>query len=220
MKKTSLLIVLFFILLGASAQESVRLSFSASPSINWMTSGMNQISRGKIIPGFDFGINADFFFDNQERYALTTGLLINNTGGELDFYSPNSFTYAGETISPGSSILYRLQYLEVPLAVKLKTSQFKRWVYWGQFGISSFINIKAKGTTNNGVLDKTDINKEINLFNLGMNIGVGSEFDLGSGNAMIIGLIFKNGFLDITTDNAFEEKTTLSSLTLKLGLVF
>lgn len=224
MKKFTLLTGFLVLFLMTSAQkswpESIRLSFSAHPSLNWMSSGLNVISRGKATAGFDFGLNADLFFDTSERYALTTGLLISNTGGELDFYSPNNFAFAGESIKPGSSIRYRLQYLEIPMAVKLKTSHFQRWTYWGQFGISSFINIGAKGDSSDGLLDKNDINKEVNLFNLAMNIGAGGEFDLGSGNALVIGLIYKNGFLDVTTDNAFDEKTTVNSLNLKVGLLF
>lgn len=224
MKKITLLTGFLVLFLMTSAQkrgpESIRLSFSAHPSLNWMSSGLNVISRGKATAGFDFGLNADLFFDTSERYALTTGLLISNTGGELDFYSPNNFAFAGESIKPGSSIRYRLQYLEIPMAVKLKTSHFQRWTYWGQFGISSFINIGAKGDSSDGLLDKNDINKEVNLFNLAMNIGAGGEFDLGSGNALVIGLIYKNGFMDVTTDNAFDEKTTVNSLNLKVGLLF
>ncbi len=220
MKKLILFLGLSLLIFTVSAQESIRLSFSASPSINWMTSGMKEISRGRATAGFDFGLNADIYFDTQERYALTTGLLINNTGGELDYYWPDHFTFAGESINPGSSIRYRLKYLEVPLAIKLKTSQYHRWTYWGQFGLSSFINIGAKGDTNDELLDKSDINEEVNLFNLAMNIGIGSEFDLGGANSLTLGLIYKNGLVDVTTDNAFDEKTTLNSLTFKIGLVF
>lgn len=224
MKKTATILSLFLIMLSASAQErftkSFRLGFTTSPSVNWMSSGKNEISRGKAIAGFDFGLNADFFFDMQERYAFTTGLLVSSTGGELDFYLPDDFIFAGEVIKPGSSIRYRLQYLEVPLAIKLKTSDFQRWSYWGQFGLSGFMNIGAKGTTNDGVLDKTDINREIKLFNLAMNLGIGSEYDLGRGNSLQIGLVFKNGFVDVTKDKSIHDKTILNSLQLKLGLVF
>ena len=224
MKKRIFPILLLLIYSGAFSQiietKSIHLSFTANPSINWMTSGMNEISRGKATAGFDFGLVADLFFDEAERYAFTTGLLVSKTGGELDFYHPNNFDFAGVSITPGTSIRYRLQYLEIPMALKLKTTQFQRWTYWGQFGLSGFICIGAKGDTDDGKLDKSGINKEINLFNLAMNIGAGAEFDLGSGNAIVLGLMYKNGFLDITTDNAFDEKTTVNSLSLKLGLVF
>lgn len=206
--------------LGASAQESARLSFTASPTLNWMKSGLNQISKGKTIVGFDFGLNADIYFDRQERYALTTGLLVSNTGGELDYYLTPQFEFAGEILSGRTSIRYHLQYIVIPLAIKLKTSLNRRWNYWGQFGVSNYINIKAKGDSNTGVLNKTDINEEVNLFNMALNVGVGSLYDLGDDNFISVGLIYKNGFTDVTTNNYFKEKTTINSLMLNLGLVF
>ncbi len=220
MKKIAFTIILLSSILVASAQKSMVLSFTASPSLNWMSSDAAQISRGKTVAGFDFGVNADFYFDNDNRYAITTGLLVNNTGGELDFNYINTL-FAGAIFPSGTSIQYHLQYLEVPLALKLNTSQRRRSSYWAQFGFNSYINIKAKGSSSDHVLDKSNINEEVGLFNLGMNIGVGTNYDLGGNNSLEIGLIYKNGFTDITTNEFIEdEKTTLNSLTLKLGLVF
>lgn len=221
MKKITFLIGLLIISGNIFAQKTYQMSFSTGPSINWISSGEDGISGGNIRAGYDFGIVADVFFDDQQRYAITTGLLLTNTGGELDYHNTTSFDFAGKTINPESSIRYRLKYLEVPLAVKLKTSQFfGRWTYWGQFGLSGFINVGAKGDTNDGVLDKSNIQDEIRTFNLAMNLGGGADFDLGSGNALVIGVIFKDGLTDITKSHFNEGKTTVNSVILKLGLIF
>jgi hypothetical protein len=211
---------LFFISGSLFAQKNLQLSFSAAPSLNWMSSGKNEISGGSIKAGYDFGMVADVFFDDRQRYAFTTGLLLSNTGGELEYHNTSSFNFAGETINPGSSIRYRLKYLEVPLAVKLKTSQFRRWTYWGQFGLSSFMNVGAKGDTNDGVLDKSNIKDEIRSLNIATNLGIGANFDLGLGNALVIGIIFKDGLTDVTKDHYNDGKTTVNSVILKLGLIF
>ncbi len=216
--------ILFFIGLciassSALAQNSIELSFTGGPSVNWLSSGTNEVTKGGSKAGFDFGLTADLFFDAQNRYAITTGLLLSNTGGELDYHTSGPFSFGGETLNAGSSIRYRIQYLEVPCAVKLRTSQFRRWTYWGQFGLSGFINIGAKGDSSDGQLDKTNINDEVKLFNLAMNIGAGADFDLGSGNAFSIGLIYKDGFVDVTK-NDYGNNTTVNSVLLKLGLIF
>jgi hypothetical protein len=113
-----------------------------------------------------------------------------------------------------------MRYVEIPLAIKLKTNQFKRTSYWGQFGFSSMINISAKGDSNNGVLKRDNINDEVNLFNLAMIVGIGYDFDLGGQNSISTGLIFQNGLIDVTTDNVFNDKTIMNSLKLKLGIIF
>lgn len=217
--------ILFFIGLllipgGLFAQKTVQLSFSTGPSVNWMSSGKNELSGGNIRAGYDFGVVADIFFDNRQRYALTTGFLLTNNGGELEYHNTETFDFAGETIHPGSNIIYSLKYLEVPLAVKLKTSQFRRWTFWGQFGLSGFINVGAKGDTNDGVLDKTDIQEEIRLLNMAMNLGLGGDFDLGSGNALAIGVIFKDGLTDVTKNHYHDGKTNVNSVNLKLAVIF
>ena len=203
------------------SQRKTRLSFTGSPSINWFSSDMQGVESGKATIGFDYGVNADFFFDEENRYAFATGLLINNVRGNLRYYDDGgSIRFAGENFASGSLFQYRLKYVEVPLMLKLQTSQFRRWTYWGQFGFSSFVNIQAKGDSGNGVLDKHNIHDEVRLFNLALNMGVGSSFDLGSKNAVTIGLIYKNGFLDVTSNNQFDDKTTLNSVVFKLGLIF
>ncbi len=211
---------LLFISGNLFAQESFQLSFSLAPSVNWMSAEKNGISGGDIKAGYDFGMVADLFFDYRQRYALTTGLLLTNTGGELEYHNTSSFNFAGETINPGSSIRYRLKYLEIPFAVKLRTSPFRGWTYWGQFGLSGFINVGAKGDTNDGVLDKSDIKDEIRHLNIAMNLGAGANFSLSADNALVIGVIFKDGLTDITKDHYHEGKTTVNSVIFKLGLIF
>lgn len=220
MKKFILLICSVIITGSLFAQKTLQLSFSTGPSINWMSSGENEIAKGNVTAGYDFGVVADVFFDDMQRYAVTTGFLLSNTGGELEYNNATPFEFAGETINPGSTIRYRLQYLEIPLAVKLKTSQFRRWTIWGQFGLSAFANVRAKGDTDDGVLDKSDIQEEIRLFNLAMNLGVGADFDLGSENALTLGLIFKDGLTDVTKEHDHDGKTTVNAVVFKLGMIF
>ena len=205
----------------AFSQRSTRLSFSASPSVNWFSADTQGTESGSSALGIDYGVNADFFFDEESKYAFATGILINNTGGNIRYYnSSGDVQFAGQTFQSGTSFRYKLKYVEVPLAVKLRTSQFRRWSYWGQFGFSGLVNIQAKGESDDETLRKNNINEEVNLFNLALNMGIGSHFDLGSNNAITLGIIYKNGFLDVTSNNQFDDKTTLNSLVFKLGLVF
>lgn len=215
---TSAIFVL--VVVFAYPQDHVRLAFAVSPSVNWMNTSNADMQRGKSILGYDFGLSSDFYFTKDERYSLLSGIQISNIGGEIKYPSGSDFKFSG-TLLPGySKIKYHLRYVEVPLAVKLKTNQFKRTSYWGLFGFSTMINIAAKGDSNNGVLKKANINDEVNLFNLAMIVGLGYDFDLGGNNAISTGLIFQNGLIDVTTDNVFNDKTIINSLKVKVGLIF
>ena len=220
MRKLFCLTALLFLSISVFAQPAIQMSFTASPSINWMSSDQKTVDNDGSVAGFDFGVNADIFFDIGGKYAFATGLLITNTGGKVNYFTNEPFSFAGESLDPNTQVHYRLQYVEIPMAIKLKTSPFERWTYWGQFGLSGFVNVRARGDSDDGSLDKSNINDEVNLFNIAMNVGVGSEFDLGGNNAISMGIIYKNGFLDVTDNNAFDERSTLNSIVFKLGLVF
>lgn len=219
--KQFILSFLFFTLISSGfSQKHIRLSFSGSPSINWMGTNNRDADTKNIIVGYDFGVNGDLYFSADERYSLFTGLLISNIGGEIGYHENSGFQFAGLTLPAESKIKYRLRYVEIPMSIKLKTDQFRRTSYWGLFGLSGMISIGSKGFSTDGTLKKASINDEINPFNLAMNVGAGFDFDLGSSNSVSAGLIFQNGLVDVTTNNAFNDKTIINSLKLKVGLIF
>lgn len=201
-------------------QQHARLSFAVSPSINWMNSTFSGAENEKAILGYDFGLNGDFYFSEDERYSVFSGIQIINTGGEISYHSASDFNFSGVVLPSLSQIKYRLRYVEIPLAIKLKTDQFHRNRYWGLFGLSTMINIEARGDSNDGQLRKASLGDEINLFNLAMCVGAGFDFDLGGSNSVTAGLIFQNGLTDVTTNNAISDKTIINSLKLKIGLIF
>lgn len=220
MKRITLSTILIVFFLSSWAQTRMQLSFTASPSVNWMRTTSDHVNRQQAVFGYDFGINGDIFFSENEHYSLLTGLQIINTGGNVSYRADRSFSFAGKDLEQSVDIKYRLRYLEVPMSIKLKTDQFHRVYYWGQFGLSGMINIGANGDSSDGQLRKSNIYDEVNMFNLAMNVGAGFDFDLGSSNAVSVGLIFQNGLIDVTTDNYFTDKSIVNSLKIRLALIF
>ena len=154
MKRIFSAIAFLFVFSVLQAQPNIELSFNASPSLNWMSSDIKEVKKGQAILGYDFGIDADFYFAQSEQYSFGTGILITSAGGELDFQTDDSFNFAGEQLEPYTKVKYFLRYLEIPAVIKMKTSQFHRTTFWGQFGLSGMVNIGAKGTSNDAILDK------------------------------------------------------------------
>ena len=220
MKRFILFAFLVALVIPGFGQKHIKLSFAGSPSVNWMSTDNADAERGKLTLGYDYGLNSDFYFSEDERYAFSTGIQISNIGGEISYRTNSPFQFSGATLPSLSKIRYRLRYVEIPIAIKLKTDQFHRIYYWGQFGVSPMVNIKAKGDSSDGSLNKANINDEVNLFNMAMNVGIGFDFDLGSSNSITGGLIYQNGLIDVTTDNDFTDKTITNSLKLKIGLIF
>lgn len=211
MQKTLLFIILFItsqLIMGQSAGDT-RFSFVLTPQISWVKSDHQNIDNKGSHFGYNFGLIMDRFF--SDNYAFTTGLTINTTGGKLAY--PSKMT--GETLDfSAMTQSYRLKYIEIPLGLKLRSEDMHRTNIYGRFGLSPQINIQAKNK------DGHSINDEVRLFDLGYHLGAGIEYSLGGRNALILGLLFNNGFVDISNHNQFDDKAILNRLVFEFGFIF
>ena len=86
--------------------------------------------------------------------------------------------------------------------------------FYGRFGLSQQINIKA--VDSNG----KDISDQVRVFDLGYHLGAGIEYSVGSRNALMFGLLFNNGFADVTKKNGFEDKAIQNRFVFEFGFIF
>ncbi|MDP4184266.1 MAG: porin family protein [Bacteroidota bacterium] len=221
MKKLFLSLIIAFISISSFAQPlHYKLSLVAGPDISWMKSDKRIVNSEGDRLGYTFGLMADIFLPESPRYSFSTGILINSQGGKLSYRTSDPFTFSDQVLQPGTTITYKLQYLEIPTVIKLRTAQFYRTTYFGQFGLTNKINIGANGSTSDGKFSDEGINNEISLFNSALNIGGGIEYDLGKNNALSVGLIYNDGIIDITTNNVVHDRTKLNAIRLQIGIIF
>ncbi|MFC2152719.1 porin family protein, partial [Bacteroidota bacterium] len=168
--------------------------------------------------GVNIGLNMDKFF--TDNYAIMTGVSIDNTGGNLKFEGTKTLsTGSGEEVLPaGSTIHYKLQYINIPLGLKLKTNEIGYWTFFTHLGLNGGINIKATAEVDGFALENENISKEIRLFDLGYFIGAGLEYSIGGNSAIVVGLTYTNGFIDITDGN--DSKVTLGNVAIRIGVLF
>ncbi|MCA1745187.1 MAG: PorT family protein [Bacteroidales bacterium] len=211
MKTTFFLIVIFITtqLLSAQSAGDTRFSFVLAPQISWVKSDHPDIGNKGSHFGYNFGIVMDRFF--SDNYAFSTGLTINTTGGKLAY--PSIMT--GETVNfSAMTQTYQLKYIEIPLSLKLRSEDMHRTNIYGRFGLSPQINIQAKNNSGH------TINEEVRLFDLGYHLGGGIEYSLGGRNALLLGVLYNNGFMDITNHDHFDDKAILNRLVFEFGFIF
>lgn len=218
---------LFFVLLIAIVVSmnvnAQKMSFGivANPQISWMKPDGTKVDQAGTKLGLSFGLNSDFFF--ADNYAIHTGLLINNTGGRLEYNDDIDFITADSTfnIASGSPLKYNLQYINIPFGLKFKTKQLGYFTYFGQIGVDGFVRISARGESKDYDINDAGISDEIALFNAGYHIGGGMEYSLGGSTAIMAGFKYSKGFIDVTTDkNKEDDKTFLNSVVLQIGILF
>ncbi len=201
-----LLLILTAFATFSNAQEKghTRFSFVLNPQISWMSSDHESINGKGSLAGYNFGVIIDRFFG--DNYAFCTGLTINTNGGKLNYPSVGD--------KPAFTQTYRLKYLEVPLGLKLRSEDIRRTNFYGRFGLSPQINIKAVDGNNKS------ISSDVRFFDLGYHLGAGIEYSLGGRNALMLGILFNNGFADITKKSGFEDKTIHNRFVFEFGFIF
>lgn len=216
MKKYLFITILALISVKAFSQDT-RFTVFVDPQFSWMSSDLKNVESDGSKFGVNIGLNMDNFF--AQNYAFTTGISIDNTGGNLIFEDSTTLKTNGgnEELPEGSIVHYKLQYINIPLGLKLKTNEIGYLTFFANLGINGGINIKATGEVDDFELDNENISEEISLFNLGYYIGAGAEYSIGGNSAIILGLTYTNGFIDITTDT---DRVTLSNFAIRIGILF
>ena len=230
MKK--LLLIASFILGSISifAQEEPAFHFGvkASPSLAWLRSDTKGYASDGSKFGFSYGLITDFNF--ASKYAFSTGIDITYRGGKFKTVQELK-TKVNEDSVISTSASYVLQYLEIPITLKLKTNEIGSVTYYVQVGVAPGINIRARknyaSSTQTTVLgtkytttaeeNKLDAQNEINSLNLSMIIGGGVEYTLSGQTVLVGGIQFNNGFLDVFDDTP---KVNSNYLALTLGILF
>ena len=228
MKKAFLILTLLSVSFSGYSQKSdnkFHFGVKAQPALAWLKidapSGTDLKSDG--LPfGFGYGLITDFGF--ADRYAFSTGLEVAYRGGKTLY---NSKDTSGATVVTKTD--YSLQFIELPITLKLKTNEIGYMTYFFQVGFAPGIairtradieTVRASGTTSEKNKDVAD---DINEFNLSLLIAAGAEYNISGNTSLLFGLTFNNGFLDVLDDkqyNAAKVKGNSNYLALTVGIMF
>ncbi|PZX20775.1 outer membrane protein with beta-barrel domain [Breznakibacter xylanolyticus] len=197
--------------LSAQVDQKYRIGMVFTPQISWLKTDNNSADNGSGLFGYNFGVSVDRFF--TPNYAINTGLTINTTGGVLT-YGQGLLMNIGDKTELLKKVTYRLKYIEVPVALKLRTNDFGRLAYYGVFGMSAQIGIKSTDGNDNEISDY------VRDLNTAYHFGGGAEYSLGGSTYLLFGLQFHNGLNDITKHPDFRDKAILNRLVFNMGLIF
>ncbi len=219
MKRLLLIICFLGAILSLNAQ-STRVKFNAEfdPQSVWFSSDEASVKPDGAIIHLHAGLNMDYYF--SEKYAFVLGVGINNLGGNLLYADSTEFSSKGETllVEPNQSVKLNLQYIDIPIGLKLKTDEMGYATYFLQLGFNPMINLNAKASSEEASFEKEDIKESIHTFYLGYHVGLGIEYNLGGSTSLIGGIRWSSGFTDVTDND--RANVTLNSISLHLGVLF
>ena len=213
MKKLVLAISFTFCLqfLATAQLENFRLGFQASPSMSWISTNDQEINRTSSTVGISVGAIAEYFMTEQLSFTGGIGLAFNK-GGTLQHEHggnllPNSelsngdFNTGVKPLADNVKIKYKLQYIELPFAIKLRTEEKGYFRYFAEIPIVTLgMRVQARGDIQDENIDvqKENITGDVNFFNVQLGLGAGLEYAISENTSLVGGLYFHAGITDVT----------------------
>lgn len=252
MKTPLLLLSALLISLTTFAQiNPIQLGIQLSPTFSSMNTDNNIIEGNGTKLGIKLGLMAEYYF--QDNYSIHTGVNVHfGAGGKLRYddefavvniweesLSDNFVDTPEPADLSGATFDYKLQFIEIPLGLTLRTREFGYLRYFVRPQVALGIVSGSKGSLEDvrdiDPDDEFDISSQVNALNLSWGIGGGVEYSISTQTSLIAGLAFQSGFLDLTTDRntslirpgfnnneAFEDDSRgrMNSFTILLGVMF
>lgn len=182
-----------------------RLGLHFSPNIAWLNLNTTGYSSNGGRIGFAYGLSTEFYL--SKNYLFSTGFSINNVGGKLQYES----VYEDNGILKPSEIkqTININYVNIPLTLKLKTNEIGYITYFGNFGFNTGIKYNSK--TDIEYVDfknitQTDVanTNKVSLININLIVGAGLEYNISGNTNIALGVTFHNGFTDIIRSKTHE----------------
>ncbi len=220
-----------------SNYRKFRLGLEFSPafaSINAQTKNFEKVSNNF---GFTTGLHYENYFG--KNYAFMTGLFFSRMGGEVKIDA--LFPYDGnlnDTIF-GVNYSYHINYIEIPLAIKLKTPEFNFINYFFHLGFTPGFVYTAKADVTPAIFANVDDNEDrsvnagrndfdperssmeednIRLLRFGFQVGAGGEYNFDEDLSFMFGLKYNTALTNSFRAQNTEGFTNLFSI--QLGLLF
>jgi hypothetical protein len=228
--KLQIALLFFLILLTTSAgvvngQQRISFGVHADPVISWFGSDISTIKNDGARSGFNFGLTINKYF--SPNYSFSTGINLINAGGRLvssdttilEFEDPKSKIV---TVLPNQPVVYKVQYLAIPIGLKLQTNEIGYITFFTDLGLDPKVVVGGKADIPSQDIKGDKALNELRVFNLSYHVIAGIEYGLGGNTAFVFGLGFDNNFLDITRDikNQPVDKISHKLLSFRFGINF
>ncbi len=221
-------------LINAQLGDNFRFGFHASPVFSWANSNNKANESDGSNLGFKVGMMGEYFLGSEERFALKTGIDVafkqggvvkyTDLGGNHNLFPDSELSLASlDSLANGSSVRYKFQYVEVPVALKMRTDEIAlggRMRFIAEVPLFT-LHFKTKARADINSIEDENVGKDTNLLNISWGLGGGVEYNVSQNTALTAGLFFQSGILDVTNDNnADDSKISIGSLTIRIGVLF
>ncbi|MCB0396380.1 MAG: PorT family protein [Flavobacteriales bacterium] len=222
---------------GGKSTSNFRFGIKGAPSLAWLKPDSKAFESAGSQVKFAYGLITEFKLGKTTSFV--TGLDVAYAGGKLNFKDSVWYTEAGDTsIFHLMKRKYTLQYVDLPLLLKMKTNEIGYMTYFAQFGFNLGFNIKSRAvdevkqdkSTTTVVKEDVNVIKDVNFMRVALNIGLGVEYNITGNTSLLIAANYNNGFTNsflgsskslMTKQNeALKTKAFSNYMSLTVGFLF
>jgi opacity protein-like surface antigen len=196
-----------------------------TPGIYWVVPNSSTNSANGAKLGYSYGANLEFYF--TPNYGIVLGLEIANIGTKYTNNIATTGYYYDSTIHHNEA----LQYLELPLLLKMKTSPIGRMRYYGLIGLNLGFCLKATDNYTYSLetnalppypgsysANNIDIYNHTDFFRVCFVIGGGAEYQLAGSTALQASVTYNNCFTNMNRSG--NDAANIKGVELMLGILF
>ncbi|MFN5325425.1 MAG: porin family protein [Bacteroidota bacterium] len=219
-RKILSLVVILSMPLFMVAQESqskFHFGLKASPAFSWLRVDAEGLEKDGGRLGLSYGLMTEFAI--SKNYSFSTGLEIAYRGGK----------YSTSDMNGKIAVLQKLQYVEIPIGLKLKTNEIGYITYFGHFGALPGVLVRARYDVDYeselSGSDANDIGNQSYFYaiNAHLNVGAGIEYNIGGSTSLTAGIYYNNGLMDVykgPKDSDISAQLRTDAIVLNLGIFF
>jgi hypothetical protein len=218
-KKSIILLFLISLLHGKSLlAQDYRYGVYATPVISWFKTDIKEVKNQGARAGFIFGISVERSL--TDNWHFNSGLAFTSSSAMLKNINPSLFN--DRVVAAGQPVIYRLQYLSVPVGIKIKTNEIGYLTYFAGFGLDPKVVISGRADIPSINIKGQSAMKEIKRFNAGYHLEGGIDYLTNSDISLILGLGYESNIFDITKDISGQpaDRTTQKFLKFIFGINF
>lgn len=239
MKNVTILVFGMLITQLSFAQGEFRFGLKGSSNFGWVGGTSKNIVNDGTTIAFGYGIMGDYYF--KPNYGISAEIMLSNIKSKFKVTEPLAFNSAMSDTVNDLRYEYNIQYLDIPLTMKIRTKEIGDMTYFGQFGVSMGFALNAKTSIVSTGLPKSISDQEpteyrvngaegdaftvnnfddkVFLFRLPLIIGGGVEYKMAGSTSLQIGVRIANAF----TDMFVKDKTAIAKnnyVALSVGVLF
>lgn len=215
----------------AITSEGVRFGIKLAPNLGFVVPESDGLDGNGSGFGYSFGLLTEFPIGSAGNYRFATGLFLNNITGKWKYDFSYQDAINGPILIKELDTDAKLQYVELPLTIKLMTNEIGYMRYYGQIGFGNAFNIRAKTDEVVAVYDQSgayvikfeenkneDIQDQIAIYKASLIVGAGLEYNFSGNTSLLVGITYNNGFTNILSEG--DAKAKAHYLELTTGVFF